>query len=121
MLTQRHPQTQRPGRVAPHLGPGWWIAILSLVALVVAVMIGNGAFRSQVTAPTAVPFVSAPLGIQAPEGVDLSELPRGYTDYVLPAAPEVPFVSVPLGIQAPEGVDLSEMPRGYTDYILTDR
>ena len=84
MLTQRHPQTQRPGHVAPHLGTGWWIAILTLVALV-AVIIGNGVFGSQVTAPTApeVPFVSAPLGIQAPEGVDLSELPRGYTDYVL--------------------------------------
>jgi hypothetical protein len=68
-----------------------------------------------------VRFVSHPLGIKAPEGMDLSEMPRGYTDYVLPATPEAPFVSHPLGIKAPEGLDLSEMPRGYTDYVLTDR
>ncbi len=66
-----------------------------------------------------IPMQSAPLGIDAPQGVDLHALPRGLTDYIRPSSitPVAGMQSAPLGIDAPQGVDLHDLPRGLTDYI----
>ncbi len=62
---------------------------------------------------------SSPLGIDAPQGVDLRNLPTGLTDYIRPGSvtPVVRTHPAPLGIDAPQGVDLRALPTGLTDYI----
>ena len=66
-----------------------------------------------------IPMQSSPLGIDAPQGVDLRDLSTGLTDYIRPGSvtPVVHSQSAPLGIDAPQGVDLRDLPTGLTDYV----
>jgi hypothetical protein len=66
-----------------------------------------------------IPMQSSPLGIDAPQGVDLHDLPTGLTDYVRPGSvtPVVQNQSYQLGVDAPQGVDLRDLPTGLTDYV----
>src|SRR4051812_12300250 len=59
------------------------------------------------------PMQSSPLGIDAPQGVDVRDLPRGLTDYIRPGSitPVAHMQSAPLGIDAPQGVDVRDLPR----------
>ena len=64
------------------------------------------------------PMQSSPLGIDAPQGVDVRTLPRGLTDYIRPGStPVVPTQSSQLGIDLPQGADVRTLPRGLSDYI----
>jgi len=65
------------------------------------------------------PMQSSPLGIDAPQGVDLRDLPTGLTDYIRPSSitPVVHTQSAPLGIDLPHGADVRTLPRGLSDYI----
>ena len=66
-----------------------------------------------------MPMQSAPLGIDAPQGVDLRDLPRGLTDYIRPGSvtPIASMQSAPLGIDLPYGAEVRTLPRGLSDYI----
>ncbi len=68
------------------------------------------------------PMYSWPLGIDAPQGVDVRDLPRGLSDYIRPGSitPVVHTQSSPLGIDLPQGADVRTLPRGLSDYIRPD-
>ncbi|NWG21642.1 MAG: hypothetical protein HXY39_15135 [Chloroflexi bacterium] len=60
-----------------------------------------------------------PLGIDAPAGVDLRNLPSGYRDYIRPVETATPTTAAPQGsgIDLPSGAVLAQLPPGVTDYI----
>jgi hypothetical protein len=97
-----------------------------LAALVSTVAIGTALFATRYTSapaahiPAVQPAQSVALGIPRPAGVDMRELPRGYSDYFLPESSDAVAKpsSVQLGITRPIGVDLRTLPRGYSDYFL---
>lgn len=64
---------------------------------------------------------AAPLGIDAPQGVNLRDLPTGLTDYLRPRGAEQPnqTSSAALGITLPYGANVHDLPFGITDYIRT--
>jgi hypothetical protein len=66
-----------------------------------------------------MPMQASPMGIDAPQGVDKRDLPRGLSDYIRPdsGAPVIHAPSSQLGIDLPYGADARDLPRGLSDYV----
>ena len=115
MTTHQLQQTMTNARRA--IGTHGWGMGLSILLLVAAL----AAYRYTVPqhAEPAVAAVAVVLGIDAPQGVDLHDLPRGLTDYIRPGSitSVVHTQSSQLGIDLPYGADLRTLPRGLSDYI----
>jgi hypothetical protein len=99
---------------------------VGLAALIGTMAVGTALLATRSTSapaahiPAAQPAQPVPLGISRPAGVDLHELPSGYSDYFLPetAGSRLPAQSMRLGVSRPTGVDASTLPAGYSDYFL---
>src|SRR5262245_17613034 len=97
-------------------------ALISIAAIGSAFLGTRYAPAPQARIPAAPPARSAQFGISRPVGVDVRELPAGYSDYFLPESDNVAAKpsSMQLGIARPAGVDMRELPAGYTDYFLPE-
>jgi hypothetical protein len=84
MMTQHTPHLPHRPAPARHELAYLVLAVLGTVAVVAALVVSRSEAPSPVTEAPAVRLVSAPLGIAAPEGMGVANLPRGYTDYLLP-------------------------------------
>ena len=95
-------------------------AFIGAMAVGAALLGTRYTFTPAAHIPAARPAQSAPLGIARPAGVDVRELPAGYSDYFLPESDNVAAKpsSMQLGIARPVGVDVRESPAGYSDYFL---
>jgi hypothetical protein len=69
--------------------------------------------------PLAMIATNPVLGVDAPPGADLANLPAGYTDYIY-RTPHVFATNPVLGVDAPAGVDVQSLPAGYRDYIRSN-
>jgi hypothetical protein len=113
MATQMQ-QTRTAGRVIVRSIAAGIIGMAGVVG------IGAALFSSHPQTPTAASRVivatNPVLGVDAPAGADLANLPAGYTDYIH-NVPSVIATNPVLGVDAPAGVDLNTLPSGYRDYV----